>query len=46
MLCFKFHRNLPVYEEFEFMGAKLFRGDPRVAEGPDFKNAKKLHTER
>ena len=37
MLCFKFHQNRTVNEEFN-----LSRG----AQGPDFKNSKKPHTER
>ena len=42
MLCFKFHhmKNLTVG------GVKFFRGAPRGAQGPDFKNSKKLHNER
>ena len=37
MLCFKFHQNRKINEEFNFWGDQFFRGALRGAEGPDFK---------
>ena len=48
-MCFKFHKNRTINEEFDFFlgwaGAKFFQRAPREAEGPDSKNLKMLHTE-
>ena len=42
MLCFKFHQNRPINEEFDCWGLRA----PGDSGGPDFKKSKKPHTER
>ena len=41
MLCLKFHQNRPINKEFDFCGAKFYRGAPSGTEGPDLKKSNK-----
>ena len=49
MLCFKFHQNRAINQEFDFIDRGPLcppRGALSGAEGPDFKNSKNSLTER
>ena len=41
MLCFKFHQNHVINEEFDFWGAKFILGAPREPGGAEFQKFEK-----
>ena len=45
-LCFKFHQNRAINEEFYLWGGKILSGGPMGAEWPDLKKLKNPYTDR